>query len=227
MCHARGQEGIDIFTGIIEEMGCVRRLVRKGGALVLTVDCQSVLTDLKIGDSVAVNGSCLTATRVDDSSFTADVSGETIKRTTLGNLRVGSQVNLERALAAGERFGGHFVSGHVDATAVVTERRQMTNAVLFRFKTAPEWATYMVDKGSIAVDGISLTIFDVAENGFSVTVIPHTLRETTLYDSHVGDRVNIECDMIGKYVVKVCLNKAEHAAPAGVSIELLKENGFI
>lgn len=211
-----------MFTGIIEETGRIDRLKRQGDAMVVTVSCNKVLGGIKVGDSISVNGVCLTVTAFDSGGFTADVMVETMKRTNLASAQPGSVVNLERALAAGERFGGHFVTGHVDSTATVTERRNIANAVLFRFRVSPEWTAYMVPKGSIAVNGISLTLVDLDEESFSVSIIPHTLQNTNLRSVNIGDVVNIECDMLGKYVVKML----KGGRTDGITMDYLKEHGF-
>lgn len=216
-----------MFTGIIEETGRIERLTWQGDAMVLAVSCGKVLDGVKVGDSLSVDGVCLTVTDLDSTVFTADVMVETMKRTNLVSAQSGSLVNLERALAAGERLGGHFVTGHVDATATITERQEIANAVLFRFLVSPEWTAFMVPKGSIAVNGISLTIIDVDDHSFSVSVIPHTLQMTNLGRLNVGDEVNIECDMLGKYVVRLFEQRAQTSKQRpGMSFEFLKQNGF-
>lgn len=212
-----------MFTGIIEEMGKVAEIRKQSMAMELAICARKVLEGTKIGDSIAVNGVCLTVTSFNDSSFTVDVMPETMKRTNLGSLRVGSMVNLERALAVGSRLGGHFVQGHVDGEATVIEKIQHENAVLFRFRVSPEHTRYMVEKGSIAINGISLTLVDVGQDWFSVSIIPHTLRETTLQFAQIGDRVNIECDLIGKYVAKLLDNRSFPS----LTMEKLRETGFL
>lgn len=193
-----------MFTGIIEEVGKIRRLRRSGtAAMELVIACRKVLEGTQVGDSIAVNGVCLTVTQLGEDYFAADVMPETMEKTHLKSLNVGSAVNLERALAVGERMGGHFVQGHVDGVGRILERRQLQNAVLFRISAPRELTKYMVIKGSIAVNGISLTLVDVASEEFMVSVIPHTLDVTQLQTAQVGDPVNLECDMIGKYVEKL------------------------
>ncbi len=193
-----------MFTGIIEEVGKIRRLRRSGtAAMELVIACRKVLEGTRIGDSIAVNGVCLTVTQLGEDHFAADVMPETMAKTHLKRLTVGSAVNLERALAVGERMGGHFVQGHVDGVGRILERRQLQNAVLFRIGAPQELTKYMVAKGSIAVNGISLTLVSVGSEEFMVSVIPHTLAVTQLQTVQVGDQVNLECDMIGKYVAKL------------------------
>lgn len=215
-----------MFTGIVEEMGVLRSVRRGAHSAVLSIGAETVLSDLKIGDSVAVNGVCLTATTVDAGGFTADVMHETLNRSSLGALVPGSPVNLERAMAANGRFGGHMVAGHIDGTGTITARRQDDNAVWYTVSAAPSLLRYIVEKGSIAIDGISLTVASVAADRFSVSVIPHTAAVTVLGRKRPGDIVNLETDLIGKYVEKL-LRPAEDTAPkGGISLEFLMENGF-
>ena len=215
-----------MFTGIVEEMGVLRSVRRGAHSAVLSIGAETVLSDLKIGDSVAVNGVCLTATTVDAGGFTADVMHETLNRSSLGALVPGSPVNLERAMAANGRFGGHMVAGHIDGTGTITARRQDDNAVWYTVSAAPSLLRYIVEKGSIAIDGISLTVAAVETDRFSVSVIPHTAAVTVLGRKRPGDTVNLETDLIGKYVEKL-LRPAEDTAPkGGISLEFLMENGF-
>ena len=197
-----------MFTGIIEEVGTLRSVRRGAHSAVLTIGASRVLSDLKIGDSVAVNGVCLTATRLLPDGFTADVMHETLNRSSLGTLGPGSPVNLERAMAAGGRFGGHIVSGHIDGTGTI-------RALL----------KYIVEKGSIAIDGISLTVAAVDETSFSVSVIPHTAANTILGTKRPGDTVNLETDLIDIYVEKLLSFRGEPAS-GGLTLEVLRQNGF-
>ena len=207
-------------------MGVLRSVRRGAHSAVLSIGAETVLSDLKIGDSVAVNGVCLTATAVDAGGFTADVMHETLNRSSLGALVPGSPVNLERAMAANGRFGGHMVAGHIDGTGTITARRQDDNAVWYTVSAAPSLLRYIVEKGSIAIDGISLTVAAVETDRFSVSVIPHTAAVTVLGRKGPGDIVNLETDLIGKYVEKL-LRPAEDTAPkGGISLEFLMENGF-
>ena len=215
-----------MFTGIVEELGTIRSIRRGAASAVLSIGAEAVLSDLRIGDSVAVNGVCLTATGVDGSGFTADVMHETLQRSSLGALGPGSRVNLARAMAAGGRFGGHIVSGHIDGTGTIAERRRDDNAVWYTVSAPPALLRYIVEKGSIAIDGISLTVASVEADRFSVSVIPHTAAVTVLGRKRPGDIVNLETDIIGKYVEKL-LRPAEDTAPkGGISLEFLMENGF-
>lgn len=209
-----------MFTGIVEEMGTIRAVRRGRSSSVLSIGASMVLSDLKIGDSVAVNGVCLTATGKDDGGFTADVMHETLDRSSLGALSVGSRVNLERAMAADGRFGGHIVSGHIDGTGTVVSVRRDDIAVWYTIRTTPQLMRYIVEKGSIAIDGISLTVAAVETDRFSVSIIPHTVQETTLGEKRPGATVNLENDIIGKYVEKLMQKDG------GMTPEFLAQNGF-
>ncbi|MCI8303038.1 MAG: riboflavin synthase [Lawsonibacter sp.] len=215
-----------MFTGIVEEMGAVRAIRRGAHSSVLSIGASLILSDLKLGDSVAVNGVCLTATGKDAGGFTADVMHETLNRSALGLLAPGSPVNLERAMAAGGRFGGHIVSGHIDGTGTITATRQDDNAVWYTVKAAPELLRYVVEKGSITIDGISLTVARAERDRFSVSLIPHTASVTVLGRKGPGDVVNLETDIIGKYVERLLAPREEVESGAGITLEFLTENGF-
>lgn len=197
-----------MFTGIIEEVGRVRSIRKNSRSGVLCIDGAIVLEGTKIGDSIAVNGVCLTVTTLDSNGFTADVMGETLDRSTLGSLRAGSLVNLERAMAADGRFGGHFVSGHIDGTGSISMKKKDQQAVWYTVRCGPALLRYIIEKGSIAIDGISLTVAKVTGNDFSVSVIPHTGAQTILSQKQIGDQVNIENDSIAKYVEKLMAGQA-------------------
>lgn len=192
-----------MFTGIIEEVGQIASIRKGAHSCVLTVRAHKVLEDVHLGDSIATNGVCLTVTDFTGSTFSADVMHETLNRSSLGSLRVGSPVNLERAMAADGRFGGHIVSGHIDGTGVIASIKEDDNAVWYSIKTPPEILRLIVEKGSIAIDGISLTVASVDPGHFSVSIIPHTRAETNLVSKKVGDVVNLENDCIGKYVERL------------------------
>ena len=192
-----------MFTGIIEEMGTVRRLDRTPISCRLTIAATLVLQGTQIGDSIAVNGVCLTVTDLQKDAFTADVMPETLRRSSLGILRSGSSVNLERAMAANGRFGGHIVSGHIDGTGTIASKVPEGNAQIVTISAVPNLLRYIVEKGSIAIDGISLTVASVTKSSFSVSLIPHTGACTTLLSKRPGDPVNLETDVIGKYVEKL------------------------
>lgn len=192
-----------MFTGIVEEVGRVQSIRREPANAVLTIAASKVLEDVHLGDSIAVCGVCLTVTSFTASAFTADVMHETLNRSSLGALKPGSPVNLERAMPANGRFGGHIVSGHIDGTGRITRIRPDGNAVWYTISATPSLLRYIVEKGSIAIDGISLTVAQVTGRDFSVSIIPHTQGQTTLSARRVGDTVNLETDCIGKYVEKL------------------------
>ncbi len=192
-----------MFTGIIEEMGTVRRLQRTTRSCQLTIAATIVLQDTKIGDSIAVNGVCLTVTDLQADAFTADVMPETLRRSSLGILHSGSLVNLERAMAANGRFGGHIVSGHIDGVGKIASKVPEGNAQIVTISADPSLLRYIVEKGSIAIDGISLTVAKVTNSSFSVSLIPHTGTCTTLLSKRAGESVNLETDVIGKYIEKL------------------------
>jgi riboflavin synthase len=212
-----------MFTGIIEETGTIRSIKRGGRSAVVTVGASAVLDGLRLGDSIAVSGVCLTVVSLSEDSFSADVMHETVERSSLWDLKAGSTVNLERAMTLNGRFGGHIVAGHIDGTGVIGSVRKDENAVWFTVRTSPGILRYVIEKGSIAIDGVSLTVAGVSEHEFSVSVIPHTARSTALREKRVGDKVNLENDCIGKYVEKLL---GASVRPSGVSMEFLARNGF-
>ena len=212
-----------MFTGIVEEVGRIRSLRRGARSAVLSVEARKVRQGLALGDSVAVNGVCLTVTSLDPGGFTADVMHETLNRSSLGALRAGSAVNLERALQAGGRLGGHIVSGHIDGVGQILQIRRDGNAVWFTVSAPQQLMRYVVEKGSIALDGISLTVAGTGPDWFSVSAIPHTVASTALAGRRVRDTVNLETDLIGKYVEKLL----QPAAPAsGLTLERLQSLGY-
>lgn len=192
-----------MFTGIVEEIGILKKIVWGTHSAALTIQAERVLSDAAVGDSIAVNGICLTVTSLGTALFTADVMHETLNRSSLKGAKPGMHVNLERAMAAGGRFGGHMVSGHVDGTGTIREIRRDDNAVWFTVSAGPKLLRYIVEKGSITIDGISLTVAAVTEDSFSVSTIPHTNAVTTLGERKAGDAVNLETDIIGKYVERL------------------------
>ena len=200
-----------MFTGIIEELGTIRKV----GPGNLELAAHTVLEGTKLGDSIAVNGVCLTVTALSPTGFTADVMPETFRRTGLGGLHPGSQVNLERAMAADGRFGGHIVTGHIDGTGTVRSLRREGNAVWVTISASPELLAGIVEKGSIAIDGISLTVAAVTDQDFSVSIIPHTGAQTTLLDRKAGDTVNLETDILGKYVARLLGREAPKSSGGG------------
>ncbi len=211
-----------MFTGIVEEMGTVKSLRRDAGAARLMISASAVLGGTVLGDSVCVNGVCLTAIDVTKNGFSADVAVETLKVTNLGNLRTGEKVNLERALQLSARIGGHLVSGHVDGVGRIREKREEGNGWRIFIDAPEDVLRYVIKKGSIAVDGISLTVADVDKAGFSIAMIPHTAQLTTLGFKNPGDSVNLESDIIGKYVERLLSGRID----GGVDLEFLKGHGF-
>ncbi|MCM1160267.1 MAG: riboflavin synthase [Roseburia sp.] len=189
-----------MFTGIIEEVGNILKIDKGSKSSILHIGGKLIFDDLKIGDSVAVNGVCLTVTTLSSNSFTADVMSETLSRSSLGMLTRNSPVNLERAMAANGRFGGHIVSGHIDGTGTIESIKKDDNAVWYSIKASEKLLRYIVEKGSIAIDGISLTVAKVTKSTFSVSIIPHTIKATILGTKGIGDTVNLENDMVGKYI---------------------------
>lgn len=209
-----------MFTGIIEEIGTIIAIRKGAKSAVLSVQADKIFSDLKIGDSVSTNGVCLTATEITGKTFSADVMNETLSRSALGTLRPGSHVNLERAMAADGRFGGHMVAGHIDGTGKIIHIRRDDNAIWYTIFGTQEIMKYIVEKGSIAIDGISLTVAAVERDNFSVSVIPHTAAETTLAEKKIGDKVNLENDLVGKYIEKFVQQKS------GIDETFLARYGF-
>ena len=212
-----------MFTGIIEETGSVARVLQGGTSGEIRIKASCVLEGTKLGDSIAVNGVCLTVTGLYDDGFTADVMPETLRRSNLGMLRSGDKVNLERAMAADGRFGGHIVSGHIDGTGEIVSLRDEENAVWVRIRAKEEILRLIVEKGSITIDGISLTVAALGKDHFEVSIIPHTGAQTTLLKKKPGDKVNLENDIIGKYVQRL-LGKT--AGSGGITEDFLAEHGF-
>ena len=213
-----------MFTGIIEEIGLVSEVKRTGEGATLTVTASNVLTDSKVGDSIAIDGVCLTITRADNTRFTADISPETLRRTTLGDRDQGDGVNLECSLQLNSRLGGHIVLGHVDDVGVIRAWRDEGASSMMRVAASPDVMRYVVFKGSICVDGISLTIANLFETEFEIALIPHTKQVTTIGKKHVGDRVNIEVDLLGRYVEKLLGERSR--SPRSVDLAYLKSHGF-
>ncbi|WP_418966690.1 riboflavin synthase [Butyribacter intestini] len=225
-----------MFTGIVEETGKIESVANGNKSAIITIIADKVLKGTKIGDSIAVNGVCLTVTSISGNKFTADVMAETIRRSSLGTLKHGSKVNLERAMAADGRFGGHIVSGHIDGTGVIRSLEREDNAVWVEIETPDKLLKYIVEKGSIAIDGISLTVAKLTDDSFSVSVIPHTGEETTLLAKKPGDIVNLENDIVGKYVERLMNfntsqkspfdNKTATSTKSNITMDFLTENGF-
>ena len=214
-----------MFTGIVEEVGTIDTISRGANSAVLTIRAEKVLAGTKVGDSIAVNGICLTVTRLMPHAFTADVMHETLNRSSLANAMRGAHVNLERAMAADGRFGGHIVSGHVDGTGRIVEVKKDDNAIWYTIQATPQLMRYIVEKGSVTIDGISLTVAKVAEDNFSISAIPHTVSQTVLKDRKVGAVVNLETDIIGKYVEKLLFKgQPEEITEEMTGAQTIKEN---
>lgn len=214
-----------MFTGIVEEMGVVRAVEFTGSVNSLVIECNKVLQDIKLGDSIAVNGVCLTVSRLGNNWFGADVMPETLRRTSLSELKIGHKVNIEPALKLGARLGGHLVSGHIDGVGVITRITEEYNAVWIVVKAHEELMKYVVMKGSVAVEGTSLTVASVSNNEFGVSLIPTTRFLTTLGHKKLGDKVNIECDIISKYIEKLIV--PDRNLSSNIDTEFLRSNGFI
>jgi len=213
-----------MFTGIIEELGTVRSVEVRGEGARLTVEAPGIVAGARRGDSVAVNGVCLTITERTETAFAADVMAETMAKTNLGQLRRGARVNLERALRLGDRLGGHLVTGHVDGVGTITGRERVGIATVVTIRAPQEVVRYLIPKGSVAVDGISLTVVEVRGDAFTVSIIPHTAAVTTLGFKQPGDTVNLEADVIGKYVARF-LRREEGGQ--GITLDFLARSGFL
>ena len=218
----------NIFTGIIEELGVVKSIAINGASGCITIKAKKVLEGTQLGDSIAVNGTCLTVTSINSDGFSADVMAETVKRTSLSQVGKGDLVNLERAMILNGRFGGHIVSGHIDGTGTITKYTKEENAIWVTIKAPDEILDLIVEKGSICIDGISLTVATVSDQDFQVSIIPHTAKETTLIHKKVGSLVNLENDIVGKYIKKLMENNQEEQAKKAsvLTMEMLEEYGL-
>ena len=215
-----------MFTGIVEEIGRVERIKHGQHSAVLTIHADTVLEGTKIGDSIAVNGICLTVTELFSHGFSADVMHETLRRSSIGEAASGSPVNLERAMAANGRFGGHIVTGHIDGTGTICEVKSDEIAICYSMKAPEKIMHYIVEKGSVAVDGISLTVAKTTQTTFMVSVIPHTAQCTVLAYKKAGDTVNLENDCIGKYIEHFLIWEKEKTTESKITREFLFSNGF-
>jgi len=215
-----------VFTGIIETVGTIRAFVRHPAGARVTIGAATIAESARLGDSLAVDGACLTVAALAGDSVACDLSAETLSRTTLGTLRVGTRVNLERPLRLGDRVGGHLVSGHVDALGQLVGRLPQGEGAMYRIRFPESLAPFLVPKGSVAVDGISLTVAALAERHFDVAAIPYTLRGTTLAEKRVGARLNLEADLIGKYVARLAAGRAPRRPSGNLTLQSLKEHGF-
>jgi riboflavin synthase len=215
-----------MFTGLIEEIGVVQSIKKSAKSARITIKADKVLEEIKLGDSISTNGVCLTATEFSAKSFTVDVMAETMRRSNLKDFSPGQEVNLERAMRLGDRLGGHIVSGHIDGMGTIVNYQNEDNAVWITISSNPEILKYIVQKGSIAIDGVSLTVAYVDESVFKVSIIPHTKDATTLLRKKVGYDVNLECDVVGKYIEKLMGAKEQAPKNQGISFNFLSENGF-
>lgn len=225
-----------MFTGLVEEVGTIKEIRPAGKAIHLKIKAKAILHDVQLGDSISVNGICLTVTHFDADTFTVDVVPETMRRTTLHEMHAGSPANLERAMAMGKRFGGHIVSGHIDGVGRIVSIVDEDIAKVVRIAAPPNVLRYVVEKGSIAIDGISLTVMDVDQESFRVSIIPHTWQVTVLLHRRVGSLVNLECDIIGKYVERLLgphvgqgqmQGEGQRAGGGKVTMDFLTQNGFV
>jgi riboflavin synthase len=219
-----------VFTGLVEEVGVVRRIERARDSAHIRIAAEKILADIQLGDSIAVNGACLTVVSYSKGEFVADAVPETLRRTALGSLQPGDRVNLERALSLHSRLGGHIVSGHVDGLGYIREQGSEGIASVYTIETSPDLMRYIVDKGSICVDGVSLTVMDTRENTFRVSIIPHTGQHTSLSDARIGQAVNLECDIIAKYVEKMVASLAGgirgKQGDSAINLDFLRNHGF-
>ncbi|BCZ48006.1 riboflavin synthase subunit alpha [Clostridium gelidum] len=218
-----------MFTGIIEEVGTLKELSIGNGFGVMEIKCSRVLEDAKIGDSIATNGVCLTIREKSSDSFKAEVMGETLAKSNLGSLKVGDKLNLERALRLSDRLGGHIVSGHIDGVGTIVSIKEERDGTWFTISAPKEVLKYIIYKGSIGIDGISLTVATVSEEVFKVSVIPHTLENTILIDKQINSKVNLECDLVGKYLEKFINIKNEEQEikeTSNITMDFLMKNGF-
>ena len=218
-----------MFTGIIEEIGTVRNIVKGTRSIQLAIAAHKMLESTNLGDSIAVNGVCLTVTKLGKDGFTADVMPESMAKTNMGGLKPGDRVNLERALTLASRLGGHIVSGHIDGVGKIISKEKDDNAVRVTLTANAKVMKYIVSEGSVALDGVSLTVAHLGENDFTVSLIPHTAQVTTLLDKKIGDKLNIENDVVGKYVERLlgfsAKDEAKETKPS-LSLSFLRENGF-
>ncbi|MBC2580820.1 riboflavin synthase [Clostridium sp. DJ247] len=216
-----------MFTGLVEEIGKVQSVLKSTKSAKITIKASKVLEEVNLGDSISTNGVCLTVTEFGTGCFTVDVMAETMRRSNLKELSSGDEINLERALKLGDRLGGHIVSGHIDGTGTIINFENEDNAVWITIEASQDILKYIVEKGSIAIDGVSLTVAYVNNKVFKVSIIPHTKEVTTLLKKKVGCEVNLECDMLGKYVEKLLSARAEETAKSKIDLNFLSEHGFV
>jgi riboflavin synthase len=217
-----------VFTGIIEEIGAIEKITKSSSSMVLSISAKKVLEDVKLGDSISVNGTCLTVTSFNTRSFTVDVMPETFENTSLKLLSAGAYVNLERAMAANGRFGGHFVTGHVDGTGTISSTQFVENAQYITIEIPEELSRFFINRGSVCLDGTSLTVFEVGNNTITVSLIPQTRHDTILGSKKVGDIVNLECDMMAKYIYKFMNGgKTDNQVKGDIGTDFLTKYGFM
>lgn len=216
-----------MFTGLVEEVGITQSILKGSKSAKITIKAAKVLEEVSLGDSIATNGVCLTVTSFTNNTFSVDVMAETMRKSNLNNLKPGDKVNLERALRLGDRLGGHLVSGHVDGIGTIKEFKKEDNAIWVSINTPSSILKYIIQKGSIAIDGISLTIAYVDDEIFKVSIIPHTKDATTLLTKNIGSEVNLECDMIGKYVEKLLAFKENTPVQSNIDMNFLSKHGFV
>lgn len=216
-----------MFTGIVEEIGVVQSILKGLKSAKIVIKAQKVLEDVQLGDSIATNGVCLTVTNFTSSTFSVDVMAETMRSSNLENLTPGNKVNLERALKLSDRLGGHIVSGHVDGTGIIKNLKKEDNAIWVTIDTSSDVLKYIIHKGSITIDGISLTVAYVDDTVFKVSIIPHTKDSTTLLSKDIDDVVNLECDMVGKYIEKFLSFKEPTETKNNIDMNFLSEHGFV
>lgn len=219
-----------MFTGLIEDIGIIQNVIKSAKSAKITILADNILKGVKLGDSISTNGVCLTVTEFTSNRFTVDVMAETMRKSNLHKLASGDKVNLERALKIGDRLGGHMVSGHIDGMGVISKYENEDNAVWVTISTSEEILKYIIYKGSIAIDGVSLTVAFVDEKEFRVSIIPHTKNLTTLIKKKVGDMVNLECDMISKYIEKIIMyrdDKKDEKTSENLDLNFLAEHGFV
>ncbi|MCK8817810.1 riboflavin synthase [Natroniella sulfidigena] len=218
-----------MFTGIVEEIGKIKKIEHGSNSIALTIQANKVLGDVKLGDSIATNGVCLTVTDFKENEFTVDVMPETLRNSSLADLKIGHEVNLERALRVGDRLGGHLVSGHIDGVGSIRAKKREDNAVVVTIAPPKELLRYIIPKGSITIDGVSLTVAQLEANTFDISLIPHTAQITILGKKNVGNKVNLEVDLIGKYVERMMefSEEEEEGSDSNIDINMLKDKGFL
>jgi riboflavin synthase len=214
-----------MFTGLVEEIGTVKEISKKGDNLRLTISASKIMDDISMGSSIAIDGACLSAVKYTDKTFEVDVSEETVRKTTIGGFKSGRKVNLERAMKIGDRLGGHFVTGHIDGVGEIMKFDRTIDGAYLCIKVSQDLIKYMVYKGSVAIDGISLTVANVDSDSITIALIPHTIEMTNLKEKSNGDRVNIECDIISKHIEKF-VNPTADTKPSVLNTDFLKEHGY-